>query len=94
MHVLLYSIFFPIDIRPKKCVIKLFPEILLCLNFAIIDARPKKRCDKALAFFLTILKFVPDWFVTSKSIKKVDDLFSKNDIIFVQEDSDNVTKCQ
>ena len=39
------------------------------------------------------LKFVPDWFVTSKMVKKLDDdLFSNDDMIFVNEDSNyNIT---
>ena len=28
-------------------------------------------CDKAIDDFLPALKFVPDWFVTNKMIKKV-----------------------
>ena len=47
-------------------------------------------CDKAVDDFLPNLKFVPDWFVTSKIIKKPDDdLFSNDDIIFVNEDSNS-----
>ena len=49
-------------------------------------------CDKAVDAFLSTLKFVPIWFVTSKTIKKIDDdLLSNDDIIFVNEDSINVT---
>ena len=28
-------------------------------------------CDKAVDIFLPTLKFVPDWFVSSKMIKKI-----------------------
>ena len=42
--------------------------------------------------FLPTLKFVPDWFVTSKMIKNLDDdFFSNYDIIFVNENCNNVT---
>ena len=45
-------------------------------------------CDKAADGFLPTLKFVPDWFVTSKMIKELDDaLFDNDDIIFINEDS-------
>ena len=48
--------------------------------------------DKAVDAFLPTLKFVPDWFVLSNMIKKHDDgLFSNDDIIFIHEDSNNVT---
>ena len=47
---------------------------------------------KAVDIFLTILKFVPDWFVTNKMLEKLGDVvFSKDDIVFVYENSDNVT---
>ena len=40
-------------------------------------------CDTAVDDFLPALKFVPDWFVTGKIIKKLHDaLFSDDDILF------------
>ena len=49
-------------------------------------------CDKAVDAFLPTLKFLPDWFVTSKMNEKLDDtLFSNNDITFVNENSNHVT---
>ena len=49
-------------------------------------------CNKAAGYFFTNIKFVPDWFVTSKVIKKLDDpLFSNTNIIFINEGSSNVT---
>ena len=49
-------------------------------------------CDKAVDALLPILKFVPDWFVIDKMLEKLYDfVFSNNDIVFVNEDSDNVT---
>ena len=48
-------------------------------------------CAKAINAFLPTLKFVPYWFITSKIIKKLDDdLSSSYNIIFVNEDSNNV----
>ena len=47
----------------------------------MIDIRPK-----------ICLKFDPDRFVTNKILKKRDDfVFSNNDIVFANENSDNVT---
>ena len=41
---------------------------------------------------LAALKFVPDWFITNKRFEKLDDVvFSNDDIVFVNTDSDNVT---
>ena len=48
-------------------------------------------CDKAVVAFRPTLKFVPDWFVTNKMIKNLDDdFFSNDDVIFVSEDSNYV----
>ena len=47
-------------------------------------------CDKAVDDFLTGLKFVPDWFATSKMIKKlVTALYADTNIPYFNEDSDN-----
>ena len=49
-------------------------------------------CDKAVDGFLPTLIFVPDWFVITKMIKKINsNLFSIYNTIFVNEVSNNVT---
>ena len=46
-------------------------------------------CEKAVDVCLPALTFVPDWFITNKMLEKRDDIvFSNNDIVFVNEDSD------
>ena len=46
---------------------------------------------KLLIFFLPTLKFASDWFVTYKMLQELDDfIFSNDDIVFVNKDSDNV----
>ena len=51
-------------------------------------------CDKAVDDCLPALKFVPDWFVTSKMIKKVfTALHADENIVYFNEDSVNVTFC-
>ena len=51
-------------------------------------------CDKAVDDCLAALKFIPDWFVTSKIIKKLyTDLYADNGLLFFDEDSANVTFC-
>ena len=48
--------------------------------------------DKAVDSYLPALKFVPDWFVPSKIIEKLDhSVFSNDDIVFGDIDSDIVT---
>ena len=38
-------------------------------------------CDETVDEFLLALKFVLDWFLTSKMIKKLDEAFCANDVI-------------
>ena len=62
------------------------------LKYCFDRYNSRELCDKAVDAFLPILKFVPDWFVTSKILKKLYDVvFSNNAIVFVNEDSDNIT---
>ena len=49
-------------------------------------------CDKAVDHFLPALKFVSNWFVTGKLIKKLHTaLFADDDILFFDEDSVSFT---
>ena len=51
-------------------------------------------CDKALGDFLTVLKLIPDLFVTSKMIKKRYTALSTDDgLLFFNEDSGDITFC-
>ena len=52
-------------------------------------------CDKAVDYFLPALKFVHDWFVTSKMIKKLfTALYTNDNILYFNEDSgDSVSSC-
>ena len=48
-------------------------------------------CDKAVDVCLAALKFVPDWFVTSKMIKILfTALCADENILYINEDSGNV----
>ena len=48
-------------------------------------------CDKAVDVCLAALKFVPDWFVTSKMIKILfTALYADENILYINEDSGNV----
>ena len=49
-------------------------------------------CIKSVDDFLPALKFVPDWFVSSKLIKNLHSaLFTDDDILFFDENSSNFT---
>ena len=49
-------------------------------------------CDKAVDFYLLALKGVPDCFVISEFIEKLDDaVFSNDDLVFGDINSDIVT---
>ena len=45
----------------------------------MIDTKNQKISDKAVDSYLLALKFVPDWFVTNKMIKKLDNAVLSND---------------
>ena len=52
----------------------------------------KQICDEAVDDCLAALKFIPDWFVTSKMLAKFHDaLLTKDDILFFDEDLSKVT---
>ena len=49
-------------------------------------------CNKAADNFLTALKFISDWFVTSKILKNFDNsLYANDDILSYNENFDQVT---
>ena len=51
-------------------------------------------CDKVVEDFLPALKFVPNWFVTSKMIKKLSiALYPDDGLLFFDEGFGNVTFC-
>ena len=54
----------------------------------------QKICDEAVEDFLAALKFISDWFVTSKMIKKIyTALYADDGLLFFDEDSGDVTFC-
>ena len=53
--------------------------------------KTQKICDKAVDDSLATLKLIPDWFVTSRMIKKLyTDLYADESILYFNEDSGNV----
>ena len=65
-----YSLFLN-AIRLKKCVTKLLTNVFLHFFIRYVPDQYKTQqiCDKAVDDCLAALKFVPDWFVTSKMVK-------------------------
>ena len=57
----------------------------------MIDTRLKEMCNKAVDDFLPGLRFVPDWIVASKMIKKIlTALYADDNILYFKEVSGNV----
>ena len=51
-------------------------------------------CNEAVDDSLVALKLIPDWFVTSKMVKKLyTALYADDGFLFFDEDSDSVTFC-
>ena len=56
----------------------------------LINIKTQQMYDKAVDYCLTVLKFVPDWFVTSKMIKILFTAFCTDEIIlYFNEDCGN-----
>ena len=52
--------------------------------------KTQKKCDEAVDDYLAALKFIPDWFVISKMIKKLYALlYADENILYFNEDSDD-----
>ena len=84
--------FFLIAIRIKKCVIKILINVFLHLLISLIDIKLKKMCNEAVDNCLAALKFILDWFVTSKMLEKLHNASEANgNTLFYNEDFDKVT---
>ena len=71
INVLLYLLIFLIHIKPQKSMTDLFLKILFQL-YVLDQYKAQQICDEAVDDCLAALKFVPDWFVTSKKLGKLD----------------------
>ena len=61
------------------------------LKYCLGRYKTQGMCYKAVDTCLLALKSAADWFATDKIPKKLDDVFSNDDITFVNTDSDNAT---
>ena len=66
----LYLILFLINIKFSKCN-SIISEDPFSIRYVCDQYKTPQMCDKALDDCLAALKFVPDWFVTSKIIEKL-----------------------
>ena len=81
----LYLILFLINVKLKKCVTVLL--IVYCPD----KYDTQRMCDKAAGDSLAALELIPDWFVTSKMIKKLfTALYADENKLCFNEDSGNV----
>ena len=72
-------------------MIKFVSKDPFMLKYCLDRYKAQEMCDKAVDDFVSRLKFVPDWFVTDKMIKKLHiGLIGYDDILFVDEDSGNL----
>ena len=62
------------------------------LKYYLYRYKTQETCDKVIDDFLPASKFVLNWFVTNKMIKKLHNAsFAGDDILFLDKDSGNVT---
>ena len=70
---------------------KIIPNAPFVLKSCLGGHRTQERCDEVVDDFLPALKFVSDWFLTDKMIKKLHNvLFADDGIPFFDEDSGNI----
>lgn len=51
---------------------------------------PKRMCEKVVDACLPALRFVLDWFTTDKVLKNDYIVFSNDDLVFINADSDSI----
>ena len=71
---------------------KVPPKRRFMLTYCHDGYKSPEICDKAVESYLQTLKSVPDWFITSKTFKKLDNVvFSNDEIILGDIDSIVIT---
>ena len=70
-------------IQNSKHVCRVISEDLFVLVYFPNKYKTEKMCNESAADCLAALKFIPDWFVTSKMVEKCDNaLYANDDILF------------
>ena len=93
IYVFLYFILLLINIKRKKyvTVVSSYPFLIVHCPDKYITQR---MCDEAVDYSLAALKLIPDWFVTSKMIRKLyTACHTDNGLIFLDEDFGDLTFC-
>ena len=71
---------------------KAFPENSFMLKYCLGKFKTQEMSDKAVDSFLLTLKFIPDWFFTSRIIKKLyNSLWTDDSTLLFDKDFGNVT---
>ena len=84
----LYLILFMIGVKLKKCD-RVVSGGLFFIVYCPGRYKAQRMSDESVDDILATLKFIPDWFVTSKILEKSDiPLHANNDMVFYNEDSD------
>ena len=79
------------DINLKKCV-SVVSEDLFMMAYCPNKYKTQRMCNEAFDDCLAALKFIPDWFITSKMLEKSDSaLLTNGDIVFFNEDFNKVS---
>ena len=85
---------FLINVKPKNLRDIIISHDPFSLRYVPDQYKTAQTCDKAVDDCLTTLKFVPDWFVTSKMIKMLfTALYADKNILYFNEDSGNFVLC-
>ena len=88
----LIYVFFVFDSIPDQYKTQEMCNIVVSLAYCPDKYKTQKMCDETVDDCLAALKFIPDWFVTSKMLEKFDNaLHANDDILFYNEDFDKVT---
>ena len=81
----------PDQYKTQEMCDKLVSEDPVKLEYSHNRYKTQEMCNKAVDNFLSALKFVTDWFVTSKIIKKLlTALYADDNILYFNEDAGDV----
>ena len=78
-------------VKTQKVSERVVPEDPFWIVYRRDKFKTQRICDKAVDDSLAAMKLIPDWFVTSKMIKKLyTALYADENILYFNEDSGNV----
>ena len=78
-------------VKTQKVLERVVPEDPFWIVYRRDKFKTQRICDKAVDGSLAAMKLIPDWFVTSKMIKKLyTALYADENILYFNEDAGNV----